>query len=66
MRKNHRIQKPETASNQRSDKKGKCSQQICPEKNSAQDVEIGIVTEIEAVGDDALNNEPAGKSIEGE
>src|SRR5918999_473677 len=66
MRKNHRVQKAKTAGDWRSSKKGKCSEQIGPEENSAQNVEIGIVAEVEPVRDEALNYEPAGKSIESE
>ena len=47
-------------------RKGQSGENIGAEENPAQGVQIGLVTEKKPVGDDALDDERAGESVEGE
>jgi hypothetical protein len=66
MGKHHRILESETTSYCGSGKERKRGQKVRAKEDAAQGVQVGVVTEVEPVGDDALDDETTGKSIESE
>src|SRR5262245_2645182 len=66
MRKHHGVQQSETSGYRGRSEEREGGKKVRAEENSAQGVQIGLVAEIEPIGNDALHNETAGEGIQDE